>query len=103
TAKVELPVPKRRYTRSVGSGSMRIIGFVLAVLLGGGSTLASVCLSVCTEARATGHAVDVARSAGGHHHGAPAPHPEARATTTHDHDRMHTDGSVQLTCCQQVR
>ena len=88
-----------RYTRNVGHWSLRISSLILVILLGGGSTLASLCQNLCSEARAADQLADTAQPASGHHHGAPAPQPESSpsSASTHDHDGMRADASALLT------
>ena len=87
-----------RYTRKMGPWPIRLTSLVLVVLLGGGSALASVCESLCSETAPAHQSAETVKMPPSHHHGAAAAQPErsSSAVSTHHHDGEDGGASARL-------
>jgi hypothetical protein len=81
----------RRYTRDVGHWSVRLVSIVLTMMLGGGSSVASLCAALCFDEAASATAGAPSGETSTHHHGGSRDGHLATVAQTSEH---HHDASA---------
>jgi hypothetical protein len=87
-----------RYTRIVGHWSVRLVSIVLTMMLGGGSSVASLCSALCFDDADSASAVAPGADTSTHHHGASRDgHPATITQAEHHHDTSaHSEPAAEL-------